>query len=195
MLAPLLGMLAGAMSIADTIPYVRDMLRGTTRPHRGSWLIWSTLAVVVVSSQWAAGATWSLVMVGTDAALTLLIFSLAIRRGVGGVTPGEGLMLGIAAAGVLGWVVADAPLVATAGVIVADLTATALMTPKTWRQPDSETLSTFMCASAAGALGAGAVGALDPALLVYPIYFCLINAAIALLILLRRRALAGLQTA
>src|SRR3712207_829693 len=150
MLAPLLGLVGGAMSVADTIPYVRDIRRGTTRPHRGTWLIWSTLAVVVVLSQRADGAAWSLVMLGTDAALTVLIFALSIRRGVGGVTPGEIAMMGIAGAGVAGWLIADAPVVATAGVIVADLTAAALMLPKTWRDPRSETLATFAWASGAG---------------------------------------------
>jgi hypothetical protein len=34
--APLLGVLAVLVGIADTIPYVRDTLRGATRPHRGT---------------------------------------------------------------------------------------------------------------------------------------------------------------
>ena len=37
--APVLGVLAGLAGIGDTIPYVRDIVRGTTRPHRGTWLI------------------------------------------------------------------------------------------------------------------------------------------------------------
>ena len=45
--APLLGVLAGAIGFADMIPYVRDTLRGTTRPHRGTWLIWGALAIFV----------------------------------------------------------------------------------------------------------------------------------------------------
>jgi hypothetical protein len=191
MLAPLLGVLAGVMSVADTIPYVRDILRGRTRPHRGTWLIWGTLAIVVVLSQRADGASWSLVMVVTDAVLTLLIFALSIRRGVGGVARGEVAMIGIAAVGVAGWAIADEPLVATAGVIAADLTGAALMVPKTWRDPASETLSTFAFASAAGALAAGAVGALDASLLLYPVYFCLVNGALAALIVQRRAVIAA----
>lgn len=189
-IAPLLGVLAGVMSVADTIPYVRDILRGTTRPHRGTWLIWGTLAIVVVLSQRADGASWSLIMVVTDAVLTLLIFALSIRRGAGGVTRGEAAMIGIAGLGVAGWVVADEPLIATAGVVLADLTGAALMVPKTWRDPGSETLATYAFASIAGALAAGAVGALDASLLLYPVYFFLVNGAIALLIVSRRRVIA-----
>jgi hypothetical protein len=184
--APVLGVLAGALSVCDTIPYVRDILRGTTHPHRGTWLIWGTLSTVVVLSQWADGATWSLVMVATDGVLTLLIFGLSIRRGVGGLTRGELAMIGIAALGVAGWAIADAPVVATAGVILADLTGAALMVPKTWRDPGSETLSTFVFASAAGLLAALAVGRLDASLLVYPVYFWLVNGALALVIIVAR---------
>jgi hypothetical protein len=88
--APALGVLAVLVGIADTIPYVRDTLRGTTRPHRGTWLIWSVLAVLVCLSQRADGASWSLLMAGAQAALTSLIFLLAIRRGDGGVSASDG---------------------------------------------------------------------------------------------------------
>lgn len=54
-LTPILGLLAGAVGIVDTVPYVRDMLRGLTRPHRGTWLIWGVLAVVAYGSQRADG--------------------------------------------------------------------------------------------------------------------------------------------
>ena len=187
--APVLGVLAGLIAIADTVPYVRDIVRGTTRPHRGTWLIWSVLAVVVFLSQRADGASWSLVMAGSQAVLMTLIFTLAIRRGVGGVTAGDLVMLGLAGGGIAGWLLADEPFVATACVVAADLIGVAMMVPKTWVDPSSETLSTFVLASVSGALAAGSVGALDPALLLYPVYFCLGNGALALLILRRRAAL------
>jgi hypothetical protein len=50
---------------------------------------------------------------------------------------------------------------------------------------------TYVGASVAGALAAGAVGALDVSLLLYPVYYCLVNIAIAILINHRRGALAG----
>jgi hypothetical protein len=61
------------------------------------------------------------------------------------------------------------------------------MVPKTYRDPESETFITFALASLAGALAAGAVAAPDPSLLLYPLYFCVVNGALALLILRRRR--------
>ena len=188
---PILGVLAGVASVVNTVPYIRDVLRGTTRPHRGTWLIWGTLAIVVFWSQRADGGSWSLIMAGSQAVLTSLVFFLSIRHGEGGMSAGDVALIAMAGGGVIGWIIADEPLVAIAGVIVADLIATVMMTPKTYRDPGSETLATFAFASLGGALGAGAVGALDPSLLAYPIYYCVCNAAISLLIYSRRAALRG----
>jgi hypothetical protein len=184
-MAAVLGVLAGLLTVVETIPYVRDVLGGSTRPHRGTWLIWTVLAVIAFFSQRADGGSWSLVMVAVQAVLTGLIFTLAIRRGEGGVAPGELAMIALAGAGVAGWAIADEPVVATACVVAADLVAVALMVPKTWRDPASETLITFVLGSVSGALAAGAVGELDASLLLYPVYYCLGNAAIALLIVTR----------
>ena len=190
-LVVVLGLAAGLIGVLDTIPYVRDTLRGSTRPHRGTWLIWGVLAVVVSLSQYADGASWSLVMAGVQAVLTSLVFVLSVRRGEGGVSRADITMIAIAGAGVTGWIVADEPIVATACVVAADLIGAGLMVPKTYRDPDSETLITFAFASLGGALAAGAVGAIDVSLLLYPVYYCVINGAIALLIWERRLTRAG----
>ena len=192
-LAPVLGVLAGGIGIADTIPYARDTLRGATRPHRGTWLIWGVLAIVVCLSQHADGASWSLVMAAVQAVLTTLIFVLSIRRGEGGLSTTELAMIAIAAGGVAGWVVADEPIVATVCVVAADLIGAAMMVPKTYRDPESETLVTFAFASLGGALAAGAVGAVDLSLLLYPIYYCLVNGAIVVLIHHRRGVIGRLD--
>jgi hypothetical protein len=93
---------------------------------------------------------------------------------------------------VIGWIIADEPVIATVCVVAADLIGAAMMVPKTYRDPGSETLATFALASLSGALAAGAVGTPDLSLLLYPVYFCLVNGAIAVLIRHRRSLLASL---
>ncbi len=184
--APVLGLLAGVVNIADTVPYVRDTVRGTTRPHRGTWFIWSALAIVACLSQRADGASWSIVMAAAQAVLTSIIFVLSIWRGEGGLSPADLVMIALAGAGVIGWLVAGDPVIAIACVVAADLIGVAMMVPKIYRDPGSETLATFALASLSGALAAGAVGALNPALLLYPVYYCLADGAVAVLIYRRR---------
>src|SRR6185295_18805381 len=92
-----------------------------------------------------------------------------------------------AALGLAGWLALSTPVLATVCVVVADLAGALLMLPKMWRDPDSETASSFLLAGIAGGLGAAAVGSLQPDLLLYPVYFGAVNAAIAVIIVLRRK--------
>jgi hypothetical protein len=89
------------------------------------------LAIVVCASQRADGATWSLLMAGAQGVLTSLVFFLAIGRGEGGIGAGERVMIAIALGGVIGWIAADEPILATACVVAADVIAAAMMIPKT----------------------------------------------------------------
>jgi hypothetical protein len=180
------GALAAASGVVGTVPYMRDTLRGRTRPHRGAWLVWSVLAVVAYLSQRADGGSWSVMMCGVQAVMNALVFALAVRYGTGGVTASDGVLLAVAAAGLAGWAVIDDPVVATACVVAADGIGIAMIVPKSWCDPDSETLSTFALASLGGALALGAAGTGTASLLLYPIYYCLANGAIAVILRHRR---------
>ena len=187
--APAFALLAGLAAVACTVPYLRDTLRRTTVPHRGSWLIWGVLEVVAVEAQRADGARWSLVPLVTQCVGTCLVFGLSVRLGSGGLSRVDLALLGLAGVGLAGWQAVDAPVVATAFVIAADLVAAVMMLPKTCRDPHSETLSTFVLAAVSGALAVGAVGHLSAPLLMYPVYFVAVNAALAAVIVLRRKVL------
>jgi hypothetical protein len=182
-----LGVLAGLFQAAASVPYVRDVLRGSTRPHRGTWAIWCILSVVALASQRADGAGWSLFLVAALFLGTFVVVVLAVRRGVGGATPLDGALLAVAAAGVVGWYLADTATIATACVVFADTVAVVLMLPKTWRDPGSETLSTYVLGLVSVVLAAASVGALDARLLLYPVYLAAAESAVIALIVVRRR--------
>jgi hypothetical protein len=184
------GVLAGILQLVATAPYVRDILRGSTRPQRATWAIWAALSFVVLASQWASGATWSLALTIGQAVSCGGIFALSLRRGVGGVSPLELGLLGIAALGVAGWQLAGDPVVATCAVVAADLVAVALMLPKTYRQPGSETLATYAIGVVSTIFALAAVGPTAPSLLIYPLYILAADGAVVAVIVLRRRALA-----
>ena len=183
--AAVFGLLAGALGAASTLPYLRDTLRHTTVPHRGSWLIWGVIEVVALEAQRADGARWSLVPLASQALGTCLVFALAVRFGSGGVSRADLALIGLAGVGVAGWLAADEPVIATTCVIAADFVAALMMLPKTWRQPGSETLATYVFASLGGAATVGAVGVLSVPLLIYPVYFILVNAGLAGVIVYR----------
>lgn len=188
-IAAVAALLAGLLGVADTVPYLRDTIRRSTVPHRSTWLIWSVIEVVAVQAHIADGARWSLAPLIIQAVGSCLILGLSVRLGSGGLSRIDLALIALAGVGVAGWLAVDTPMVATVCVIAADLIAAVMMLPKTWRAPETETLSTFVLAAVGGALTVGAVGSMSVALLVYPVYFFLVNAALALVIAYRRRLL------
>ena len=183
------GIASGILQMFAIAPYLRDVLAGTTRPHRGTWTIWTVLSLTVLASQWADGGSWSLIVVAAQALCCALTLALSLGRGVGGTTRIELLLLGVAALGVAAWWQADDPTLATCAVIAADLVGVALMLPKTFRDPDSETASTFVIGVCAAFLGLLATGLDRPSLMLYPIFLVVADSALVGLILLRRRTL------
>jgi len=181
-------LLGAALGAAESVPYVRDTWRRSTVPHRGSWLIWSVIEVIAVESQRADGASWSLLPLASQAVGTCAVFVLSIWLGSGGVSRLELALMSLAGAGVVGWLVADEPMIATTCVIIADFIAAMMMLPKAWRDPHSETMSTYALASLAGMAAMGAVATPSVPLLMYPVYFALVNAGLTLVIHRRRRA-------
>ncbi len=112
--APVLGVVAAVLGVAEVLPYVRDTERGSTRPHRGTWFIWSVLAGVAFWAHRADGASWSLLLLGVECVGTSVVFALSLRWGHGALSVGERRLVLLAGVGVVGWLVTDEPLVALA---------------------------------------------------------------------------------
>jgi hypothetical protein len=187
----ILGTLAGVLQVVSCVPYVRDILRGSTRPHRGTWVIWCALALIVLASQWADGGRWSLLLVVAQFAGTAVILTLAVRRGVGGASRTDLALLAVAAAGLVGWYLAGDPTIATACVVLADSIAVVMMLPKTYADPYSETLSAYVLSTCSVLLAAAAVGSLNAGLLLYPAYLTTADSILIVLMVVRRRQLAA----
>jgi hypothetical protein len=180
--------LGALLSGWGTAAYLRDVLRGRTVPHRGSWLVWSVIALVALVAHGAGGGRWSLLVLGGQAAGNLAVLALAVRRGTGGVTAGNAALVLLAGFGVAGWMWSDDPVTAVACAALADGVGLLVLVPKIWVDPHSETTSTYALAGVTGLLTVVSLPAVETSLLVYPGYFCLANAATAQLISSRRRA-------
>jgi hypothetical protein len=173
------------------VPYIRDILRRSTRPHRAAWLIWSVLGVTASASQYADGARISLLMTLGQATGTVITFVLSFWYGEGGLRRNDVIGLATAAVGLALWYVSGEPLVALACAIAVDSVAAALTAAKAYRDPASETLSAWVLSATSGVLGTISVGRLDASLLAFPVYVIVANSAVIAAILLGRRVAAA----
>jgi hypothetical protein len=180
------GLVSGVLPVLGAIPYVRDILRRTTKPHRGSFLIWSVLGGIAFFAQLAKGASWSLFLPAADTLATLTIFILSVWYGTGGLNKQDVAGLLLAVIGLMLWYFTKQPLLALLITISVDAVGTGLTVIKTYQEPHSETFSSWLLAALGGLFAVFAVGELSFVLLLYPAYIFIANSLVDVVILLRR---------
>lgn len=183
----LFGYISAVLSIAMIFPYIRDIFRLQTRPERGSWFIWTILGFIAFFSQLSKGATDSLWLTGGQTAAVLIIFLLSLKYGYGGLGKRDFRALIGAIVGLILWYLTSEATYALLFVILVDSIGTVLTLLKAYKDPESETLSTWIMSGTSGVFGMLAVGNLNLILLAYPFYLVLANYVIVVAILLGRK--------
>jgi len=185
----LCGIVAGVLSTIAFAPYIIDTVRGRTHPQRACWLIWSVLGAISFFSQVYEGATASLWFAGVQVSGTVIVCLLAIRNGIGAyISSIDVYVLGAAAFGIVMWYMTETSAYALAISIGISLMGGCLTAAKAYREPSSETLSTWIISFIASVFAVLAVGSLNPLLLAYPVYLLtLYTIFIAAIVLGRRR--------
>lgn len=161
-----LGLLAGIVGVIGYIPYIRDILKGSTHPDRASWLIWLLEYGALFVAQMNAGANDSLWLIGLQLIGVLSISILSYKYGVGGFTRRNILLLFVVCLVLVIWYFSSNPVLAILLLLSVELSGTVLTARKVYEQPRSETLSMWVLVAIAGAIGIVAVGA-NQALILY----------------------------
>ena len=181
----IIGVLSAVVFVAGDVPYFRDTLNGSTKPHRVTWGIIFLLNIIAFANQYASGASNSLWLYGAVIVATGAIFMASIKKGVGGQTKTDIFALVSALVGIALWVTFDSPLLSILANLFASLVAVFPTFLKAAKHPESETGSAFLFGGISSAMGAISVGKLDFDLLILPIAGVIIQGYLVYLIYLR----------
>jgi len=186
----LFGYLTAVTFLIGFVPYVRDILRGKTKPERMTWFVWSVMGIISFSSILANDGGWGLILPGTDTLAVIIVFILSIKRGVGGLLRRDIIALVVSGLGLAAWAATDEPVVALLVNIGIDLAGAYLTVIKTYLSPHSELLFAWLMGTLSGVLSLFAVS-WTPDQLIYPVSFLLVDVSIVAAILLGRRRLSA----
>lgn len=178
------GYLSAIIGTIASFPYIRDILKGKTKPERASWFIWTVLGTIAFFSQLEKGATNSLWLVGVGTLSVLVVSILSIKFGSGGLARRDIFSLIFAVLGILLWFFTKDSTIALIITILVGSTGSFLTVVKSYEDPESETISTWLLVSVAGIFSALSVGRWNLILLIYPTYIFLTNIAVVSAILL-----------
>jgi hypothetical protein len=158
--------------------YLYDILKGHTKPQRTTWFIWTVEGMIALFASLQLGAHWSLVFVALNAIGNLAVFLLSLKYGEGGWLWIDKLALIVSVIGFGVSLAVRSPVIALAGVILADFAGLVPTLIKTYHEPDSETSVTWFAIGTAALLGVFAVGNHRLSLLAYPLYIAIANYAV-----------------
>ena len=165
--------------------------RGGSRPSRMTWLLLATIAWVVAINSWLATAGDTLAPLLMNAVGSSVVFALSISRGRGGWDMIDRVALAAALAVLAVSAVVNVPLVSLALALSFDFVALVPTVSKLTRTPGDEEATPWTLTVIANALNVAALEwsrpfDIQPAHLLPPLYFLMINGLILALIVMPR---------
>ena len=77
---PVLSALAIGLTFVAYVPYVRDIIKGSTKPHVFSWITWGSTTIIAFFAQVQAHGGIGAWPIGVSGSITLLVAALAYAR-------------------------------------------------------------------------------------------------------------------
>lgn len=179
----ILGIASAALNFTAYVPYIRDILRGRTKPQRVTWFIFSIMGVSSFVSQAVLGATDVLWLAGAQTGATVVIAFLSIKHGMGGSSRMDILVFCASLIGVILWLTLGKAQIALYINIAAAVIAVMPTARKSWHQPQTETLLTWVLGTIAGCCALIASGFSELSSFIFPLHVTLINGVVAAILL------------
>lgn len=182
----MLNTLAMVLVVISGLPYLRDTLRGKTKPNIVSWFTWTLLTAI--------GGT--IALIEGELGIAMLTYANTLSTGsivIAGLRYGYAEMgwfdavcqlAAIAAIGV--WQLMDSPLAALLIVIVTDAIGLLPTLRHSYLKPGEETLSAYLLVAAGSALALLTLDSFAAINLLYPVYLVCADMLVAVVLVSRR---------
>jgi hypothetical protein len=183
------GALAVIVGVLGQAVYIRSILRGETKPHLFTWLVWGTLGMIGFAAMVydkAGPATWAL---GATAMLCLITSLLSLKYGEKTFTRGDKIALFTSMSAIIPWLLTDDPLGSVILISIIDIVAFYPTIRKSWSKPGEESLFAYNLGSLKFGLTVLAISNFTLTNALYPAAIVFINTAFVIMCLIRRKQL------
>ena len=185
----ILGAAAVVIGLVSYVPYYRDVLRGTTKPHPFSWFAFALMMGITFFAQIVTGAGPGAWVTGISAVAVLGIALLSVWKGHREITTFDWFCFAGAILGIVLWRITNDPLIAVIIVMVTDRIAFAPTYRKGYFKPHEETASLFVLSAIKYFVSLFALSSLNLTTTLFPAALVISNFAFVAMLLIRRRQL------
>ena len=187
----ILSVFAIALTFAAFAPYIRTIIRGTTKPHVFSWLIWGTTTFLVFLAQLEAKGGVGAWPIGVSGVITIFIAFLAYaKRADITVTKVDWLFFISALSSLPLWYLTSDPLWAVAILTMVDVLGFGPTVRKVYNLPHSESLLFFALFAARNLIVIGALETHSVTTVLFPAVIAVACMFLTALATYRRRVIA-----
>jgi hypothetical protein len=141
----IIGAIAAILALVSSTIYIRDILRGNSKPHIYTWLIWAIVTIIAFLGQVVSGGGPGAWATGVSVIVTITVLALAIFRGYGtkDITNFDKVCLVLALISILPWLLVDSVLWSVILASFIDVVGFFPTMRKTWNAPKSESLGSM----------------------------------------------------
>lgn len=139
--------LSAVISVLGSVAYIRDTIKGKSKPNRISWLMWSVAPLIGTGAALSAGADiWATTRIFLSGFLPLIVFTISF------INPKSfwklnkfDFICGIfSLIAIIVWSIIGFPIIAILFAVIADGFASLPTIIKSWKYPETETGLTFL---------------------------------------------------
>lgn len=178
------------LGIVSFVPYYRDVLNRSTKPHLFTWIVWTVLTGLTALIQAAEGGGVGALVAAVESVSCLGVALLAIRSGEKNITRFDWICFALALLAIVLWLLAHQPLLAVFLVVAADGLGFAPTFRKSFYKPHEETALQFGLSAAHWMIAIVALQSLTLANWLYPAVISTFDSALVIMLFIRRRQLA-----
>jgi hypothetical protein len=182
----ILAVISGLLIMVSALPYLKDIVKGKTKPNIVSWATWTLLTSIATVAAFASGAPRAALLTLGATLATLSIVILGLRYGIAKLTKFDLVCQVGAVIGLILWAVFNSPALGLAFTLGIDLTGGLHTVYHAWRKPQEETWEAFFVGGIASILTLLSLSTYRFADLAFPIYFVLFDLIITIIIISRR---------
>lgn len=179
--------LSSIFTVVSAIPYIIEIVRGTTKPRVVSWLTWSVLTGIAGIASYVDGQYPAAILMFFATIETLLIVILGWKHGDRKIERFDIVCLVGALIGIILWQVFNSPAIAVVAAVSIDLIGGLPTIVHSWQKPHEETWLTFFLAFLGGLCTVLAISEWTVTSVAYPLYIVVINLAFVMVLFVRRK--------
>lgn len=182
-----IAVIAIILTFVGYIPYDRDIIKGSTKPHIFSWFVWGLVTLIVFALQVYGGAGIAALVTLCAALMCIGVIFLGLKhKSLSDITKMDVVFFIGALISVAVWIFAKQPVFSAILATTIDILAFIPTIRKSWHRPHTETLSMTLITTFRFGLVLISLDKYSLLTVLYPITWLLGNGLFSLMLMYRR---------